>query len=95
MNELKLRILDQLLQHLEGLDANELRPKPKEGELQVTAIGVKPKDALEGDAGEKGPMEKLMEEKAETPEQEAAEPKDDDDEVSDDELEELLKEHLK
>jgi hypothetical protein len=36
-------------------------------------------------------MEKLMEEKAETPEQEAAEPKDDDDEVSDDELEELLK----
>jgi hypothetical protein len=42
MNELKMRILDQLLQHLEGLDANELRPKPKDGRARGDAIGVKP-----------------------------------------------------
>lgn len=104
-HELKMKILGQLLSHLESLDAGELRGKPKEASVEVTKVGLDPKAALDehegDDAGdaEKGPMEKLMEEKGETPEQEALEqkdePKGDGDELSDDELEELIKEHLK
>jgi hypothetical protein len=90
--ELRMRVLDQLLQHLESLDAGELRPKPRDGELEVTTVGVKPGEEPEG--GDKGPMEKLLDEK-ESPEAEATEPKDDEDDVSDDELEELVREHLR
>lgn len=57
MDERRARIIDALLCHLEGMDANELKgmmPK-KEVEIEVAAS---PMDK------EKGPMEKLMADKS-------------------------------
>lgn len=93
-HELKTRILDQLLSHLESMDASDLKPKPKELGVEVTSPDGKEMKDDEMKGAVKGPMEKLMEEKSETPAEEAAEPKDEDD-MSDEELAELLKEHLK
>lgn len=77
-----LRIIDELEGYLEDCDADSLRPQPEAVEIEVTT------------EGDKGPMEKLAEEKGVETDAPAPEVNDEDD-MDDDELDELVKEHLR
>ncbi len=75
MNERRLKLIAELLKHLEEMDANELgeMAKPKEEVAAVMVEGEAP--PMAGDAG---PMEKLAEGSAPMP-------MDDEDDLDDDE----------
>lgn len=103
MDNLKLKILQKLLDHLEEGDAmdiqDQMKPKPKVVGIDVKEMGVKSKDPMEEGSDEPGPMEKLLEQKeeqSESPEEERKElGQGDGDDLSDDELEELIRERMK
>lgn len=98
---LRMRILDQLLHHLEESDANDLRPKPDGMGIEVMKVDADPKDPMmehaddtnerEPESSGKGPMEELMSGKSGM---EKGNGDKDDEELSDDELDELVKQHL-
>lgn len=86
--DLVKKVLGQLIEHLEGLDAGELSPKPAPEEVSVEVESMEADPSKEPmEKSEKGPMEKLME--GHSPEK-----KSDDEELTDEELEELMKESL-
>lgn len=99
--ELKKRLLDALMEHCLNKDAEKLTPKPKMVGMEVEMVGKKPVEEMhdaineEKPGMEKGPMEKLMEAKGEysdMPEDmdmTKMEPSDDD--MTDEELEELVR----
>lgn len=102
MQNLRQRILEQLVSHLEGMDADDLRPAPPEMPeavaVEVSPMDVEPKDPLMEKADEggsdKGPMDELLADADEGQESEEAPEGDEDDheELSDEELEEMLRE---
>lgn len=106
-NKIKMKVLEELMNHLESGDAEDLRPKPKAVGIEVTEVTPIKDDGMDageademGSPSDKGPMEQLMADKE--GEDAAADPAvqaddeaspADDEELSDEELEELIREH--
>lgn len=94
-NARRMRLIAELMKHLEDLDSEDLGSamKPKDAVPQGMVDGAEPKGAevtvaKVGVSGDKGPMEKLMEDSEggapKSPEQE------DEDELSDEDFEDLI-----
>lgn len=102
MDPRRARIIDALLQHMEGMDSEDLKGKmmpkmPMQGvEIEIEGKGDPSEmmDKVSGMMGgpkEKGPME-LLQEKGTDPKSAMPDADcNDDDEMSDDDLEELMK----
>lgn len=82
-NSLRARIIDQLLSHLEEMDAEELRPKPEAVAVEMSVEKDPMLEEASALPSDEGPMKDLM--KDET----GVEGDPDEEELSDEDLEEL------
>ncbi len=103
MDARRAKVIEELINHLSEMDGQELSSKipgkPKAVEIEIESVGAKPDGMVSDKMGAKGPMDKLLEAKGGM----SAQPKmataddgetgeaSDDDEMTDDELQEMLK----